>query len=120
MKTIILIILLIPFIGFSQGRSISRVKKSKSPYITIQGDTLKVDMQILVKEGSNEDGKFKYVQVINNFNEPLYQADSRAAFKKQAIEFFKEQDGTFYLFTNYFCINIEAALSKHEIELLTK
>ncbi|PKH68900.1 hypothetical protein CXF59_01080 [Flavobacterium sp. ALD4] len=120
MKKIILTLLLIPVIGFSQGKSISLAKKSKEPYITIQGDTLKVDMQILIKEGSNENGKFKYVQVINNFNEPLYQADSRAAFKRQLIKFFKEQDGAYYLFTNYFCINIEAALSRNEIELLTK
>jgi hypothetical protein len=118
MKKIICLLFFVPFIGFCQGKSISLKKKSKDPYITIKGDTLRVDTQILIKEGSNDDGRFKYVQVLNSFNEPLYQADSRAAFKKQPIKFFKSEDGTYYLFTNFFCINIEAALSKNEIEII--
>lgn len=118
MKKIILFLLFVPFIGFTQGKSISLRKKIKEPYITMKGDTLKVDMQVLIKEGSNDDGRFKYVQVLNGFNEPLYQADSRAAFKKQPIKFFKNEDGTYYLFTNFFCVNIEAALNKNEIEIL--
>ena len=118
MKKIMFLLLFVPLISFSQGKSISLKKKSKEPYVTIKGDTLKVDMQVLIKEGSNGDGGFKYVQLLNNFNEPLYQADSRAAFKKQSIKFFKVEDGTYYLFTNFFCVNIEAALNKNEMEIL--
>jgi len=118
MKKIMLLLLFIPLIGFTQGKSIALKKKSKEPYITIKGDTLKVDTQVLIKEGSNGDGGFKYVQLLNGFNEPMYQADSRAAFKKQAIKFFKIEDGTYYFFTNFFCVNIEAALIKGEIEIL--
>ena len=120
MKKIALLLLLIPIIGFSQGRSISFKKKIYTPYVASLGDTLKVDMDVLIKEGSNFDGTFKYVQVLNNFNEPLYPADTRSAFKKEPIKFFKEQDGSYYLFTKFYCINIEAALIKNEIEIVSK
>lgn len=120
MKKIALLLLFIPLIGFSQGRSISFKKKLYTPYATMHGDTLKVDMDVLIKEGSNLDGTFKYVQLLNNFNEPLYPADTRSAFKKQPIKFFKEQDGSYYLFTKFYCINIEAAISKNEIEIIPK
>lgn len=120
MKKIVLLLLFVPMIVFCQGKSISFKKKLYNPYITMIGDTLKVDMEVLIKEGSNLDGTFKYVQLLNNFNEPLYPADTRSAFKKQPIKFFKEQDGAFYLFTKFYCINIEAALSRNEIEIVSK
>lgn len=120
MKKLLLLLVLVSSFAFSQGKSISFSKKIKEPYITIKGDTLKVGDNILIKEGSNEDGKFKYVQLLNGFNEPLYQADSRAAFQKQEIKFFKEQNGTYYIFTKFFCINIEAALNKNEFEKIKK
>lgn len=118
MKKIILLLLFFPLIGFSQGRSISMKKKITEPYITMNGDTLKVGTTILFTEGSNDDGKFKYVQLLSGMNEPLYQADSRIAFQKQEIKFFKEQNGSYYLFTKFFCANIEAALNKKEIQIV--
>jgi hypothetical protein len=117
MKKIIFLLLLPTFI-FSQGKSISMVKKSKEPYITQSKDTIKVDMEILLKEGTNADGKFRYVQLLNGFNEPMYQADSRSSFQKEKIKFFKVQNGCTYVFTKFYSINIEAALSKNEIQII--
>lgn len=119
MKNIIVLLLFFASVGYSQGRSISFKKKIIEPYVTSKGDTLKVGTVILFTEGSNDDGKFKYVQLLNGMNEPLYQADSRIAFQKQEIKYFKEQNGSYYLFTKYFCANIEAALNKKEIEIIT-
>lgn len=119
-KFTLFLLILLPGYIFSQGRSISWNKKNKDPYITIKGDTLRVGQPILVKEGSNPDGGFKYVQFLNGMNEPIRPADSRAAFKKQEILFFKEQDGTNYIFTKFFCINTEAAISRQEIEPVKK
>lgn len=84
----------------------------------MSGDTLKIGTVVLFKEGSNADGGFKYVQLLNGMNEPLFQADSRIAFQKQEIKFFKEQNGSYYLFTKFFCANIEAALNKNEIQVI--
>ena len=103
---------------FSQGKNISLAPKVTSPVITSTGDTISVADEIMVLEGSNPDGSFKYIQLLNSFNEPIQPAGSNMAFKKQAVKFFKEQDGTVYLFTKYFVINIEAALSKDEVRLL--
>jgi hypothetical protein len=36
------------------------------------------------------------------------------------VKLFKEQDGTIYLFTKYAVINIEGAILKGEMELVTK
>ncbi|WP_413998734.1 hypothetical protein ACMDB5_13235 [Flavobacterium sp. W1B] len=118
MKKITLLLLFVTVFGYSQGRSISLSKKIKEPYVTMNGDTLKVGSIILFKEGTNHDGGFKYVQLLNNFNEPLRQADSRSAFQKQEIKFFKEQNGSYYLFTKFYCANIEAALNKEEIQVV--
>lgn len=118
MKNIAFLLLALPLLSFSQGKGISWNKKITSPYITTKGDTLKVGMIIFIKEGTNLDGSFKYVQFLNGLNEPLAPADSRAAYKKQEIKFFKEQDGTSYIFTKFFCINTEAALNREEIAII--
>lgn len=81
-------------------------------------DTLKVNDKILIKEGTTPEGSFKYVQSLNNFNEPIKPASSRMAFKTQTILFFKEQDGTMYAFTKYFAVNIEPALNSKELEII--
>lgn len=105
-------------VTYGQTKSISLSKKLKTPYITIDNDTINIKDFIIIQEGSNEDGGFKYVLKLNSFNEPLGPAGSESAFKKQEIVFFKEQDGTTYLFTKYYIINIEAALKNNEIKIL--
>ena len=80
--------------------------------------TLDVGDMIMVNEGQNIDGTYRYVQLLNNFNEPIKLADSRAAYSKQRIKFFKEQNGVTYLFTKYFCVNIIGALKSDEIILI--
>lgn len=118
-KTILIMsIALIPVLGICQGKSISFAKKLKEPIITSSKDTLKVDQEVKIGLGSNPDGSFKYVQLLNSFNEPVEPANSRAAMKKQQIKFFKEQDGTSYLFTKYFVLNIEAALMSKELIII--
>lgn len=107
-------------LSFAQGASISKVKKSKEPIVLSTKDTLKVDSIIKLNEGSISDGTFKYVQLVNNFNEPIQSANSRAAFSKEKIKFFKEQNGLVYVFTNFFCINIEYALKNKEVEIIYK
>tara|TARA_R110002050_G_scaffold208996_1_gene345064 strand:- start:638 stop:1036 length:399 start_codon:yes stop_codon:yes gene_type:complete len=101
----------------AQGASVSWKKKIKEPIETVDGYIIDVGDEIQINEGVNQDGSFRYVQFINNFNEPISNADSRAAFKKQKVKFFKEQDGVYYAFTKYFCIHLEAALLKEEIIL---
>lgn len=108
------------FVGaFSQGRSISLEKKITEPYITYDGDTLcvnKTSLQLLDCSGDNN--QYKYVQLLNNFNEPISTATSKHAMKKQPIKFFKIQDDVVYAFTEYFCINVEAALYSKEIRII--
>lgn len=116
MKKIILLLLLVSGFVNAQGASISRVKKSKEPIVLYTKDTLKVGSIIKLNEGSIPDGTFKYVQLLNNFNEPIQLANSRAAFTQQKIKFFKEQNGLIYVFTDFFCINIEYALKNKEVE----
>jgi hypothetical protein len=118
MKTKLLsLCMLCSSIIFGQSKNISLVKKSKEPIITANNDTLKVDQEIRIGLGSNEDGSYKYIQLLNRFNEPIEKADSRMAMKKQKISFFKIQDGTTYLFTKYVVLNIEAALLSKEVLL---
>jgi len=116
-KLILLFALILNLNVFSQGKNISLVSKTMTPYITFSKDTLVVGKTILISEGSNQDGSFKYIQLLNNFNEPVGKAESRFAMKKQEIKFFKEQDGTTYLFTKFFVINIEAAIKSKEIDI---
>lgn len=119
MKKIILL-LLFSTITYSQGASISLVAKSKEPVVLTTSDTLKVGMELRLNEGSIPDGTFKYVQLLNNMNEPIQLANSRAAFTQEKIKFFKEQNGITYVFTKFFCINIEYALKNKEVQLLKK
>ncbi len=116
MKKIVLLLLLVSGVVNAQGASISRVKKSKEPIVLSTKDTLKIGEIIKLNEGSISDGTFKYVQLVNNFNEPIQLANSRAAFTQQKIKFFKEQNGLIYVFTDFFCINIEYALKNKEVE----
>lgn len=104
-------------LAFGQGKSISFSPRIDTPYVCSSGDTISVGQTITLLVGSGTDGNFSYVQLLNSFNEPIKQADSRAALKKQPVKFFKEQDGTMYLFTKFFAINIEAALLKSEIKI---
>lgn len=101
----------------AQGASISLKKKIKQPVELSSGQVLKIGDEIRLLEGKNQDGSFRFVQLLNNFNEPIQLADSRAAYKIQEIKFFKEQDGSLYLFTKYFCVHIEPAIINEEIEL---
>ena len=103
---------------FGQGMNISMTKKSKEPVILSTGDTLKVKQTVFYKLGNNPDGSFRFVQMLNNFNEPIKPADSRVSMIKQPILFFKEKDGVIYAFTKYFVSNVEAALMSKEIEIL--
>lgn len=119
MRTLMLILIaLLPCMVLGQTKSISLKEKVKAPYITIKGDTVKVDSKIRLLLGSNPDGSFKYVQVLNNFNEPVQAAASRFSMKAQEVKFFKFEDETAYAFTKFFVINIEAALMSKEAELI--
>ena len=121
MKRILFIaVLLVTASSYSQGKSISLAKKITTPIITNQKDTINVGDQALIKAGTTPEGNFKYVQLLNSFNEPIKPAASNVAFKKQEILFFKEQDGTIYAFTKYFVINIEAAIESKEVEITAK
>ena len=105
---------------FAQGSSISLLKKITEPITISDSIKLSIDDEIKFSLGTNIDGSFKFVQMLNNFNEPIKPADSRASMMKQKIKFFKEQEGVYYVFTKYFVINIEAALMSKEVELLNK
>ena len=105
--------------AYAQGRSISLAKKITTPYVTDDGDTINVKtstIQLLDASGANNE--YRYVQVLNNANEPIQPATSKKAMKKQPVKFFKSQDDVMYAFTEYFCINIEAALYAKEIRIL--
>ena len=106
--------------AFAQGRSISLLKKITEPITISDSIKLSIDDEIKFSLGTNIDGSFKFVQMLNNFNEPIKPADSRASMMKQKIKFFKEQEGVYYVFTKYFVINIEAALMSKEVELIKK
>lgn len=120
MKKILLIVAMatITLAAFGQGRSISKRPKIETPYVTEEGDTLKVGTKIQVLEATGDKNCYKYVQLLNRFNEPIQPATTKVAMKKQDILFFKSEDDVMYLFTDFFCINIEAALYAKEIRIL--
>ena len=86
-KSIILIVMLMAFsaVGYAQGRSISKKPKITTPYITADGDTLKVGLDVQLLEATGDNNCYKYVQLLNKFNEPIQPATTRVAFKKQPI-----------------------------------
>lgn len=105
--------------AYAQGRSISLAKKITTPYVTDDGDTLAVKTTtIQLLDCSGDNNQYRYVQLLNNANEPIQPATAKQAMKKQPIKFFKVQDDVTYAFTEYFCINIEAALYAKEIRIL--
>ncbi len=101
----------------AQGRSISLAKKTKDP-VTINNNTVKVGDVLYFQLGQNPDGSFRFVQDLNNFNEPVKQSGSRTSMMKQEIKFFKESDGVVYAFTKYFVANLIAALKVGEVEVI--
>lgn len=104
---------------YAQGRSISLAKKITTPYVTDEGDTIAVKTStIQLLDCSGDNNQYRYVQLLNGANEPIQPATSKAAMKKQPVKFFKTQDDVMYAFTEYFCINIEAALYAKEIRIL--
>jgi len=117
-KLFLLVVLSCGALSFAQGRSISLAKKSKEPVVISTGDTLRVNQTIQFKLGANQDGSFRFVQDLNNFNEPVQQSGSRTSVVKQPILFFKEKDGVVYAFTKFFVTNVEAALLSKEIEIV--
>lgn len=120
MKRFLLVVALatIALAAFGQGRSISKLPKIETPYVTDEGDTLKVGTTIQLLESTGANNTFKYVQALNRFNEPIQPAPAKMAMKKQDILFFKSEDDVMYLFTEFFCVNIEAALYAKEIRIL--
>ena len=105
--------------AYAQGRSISLAKKITTPYVTDEGDTIAVKTStIQLLDCSGDNNQYRYVQLLNNANEPIQPATAKHAMKKQPVKFFKTQDDVMYAFTEYFCINIEAALYAKEIRIL--
>lgn len=105
--------------AYAQGRSISLAKKITTPYVTDDGDTISVKTStIQLLDASGDNNQYRYVQLLNNANEPIQPATSKHAMKKQPVKFFKSQDDVMYAFTEYFCINIDAALYAKEIRIL--
>lgn len=104
--------------AFGQGRSISRRPKISTPYVTEDGETLKIGTTLQLLEPTGAGNSYKYVQLLNKFNEPIQPATSRASMKKQPILFFKTEDDVMYAFTEFFCINIEAALYSKEMRII--
>ena len=117
-KLLLLFGILIGTLNFAQGGSISFVKKTKEPVVLNSNQEIKVGDLVNIGLGSKEDGGFKFVQFLNNFNEPSRNADSRISMTKQPIKFFKNQDGVLYVFTKFYVINIEAALKTKEVEFI--
>lgn len=106
--------------ALAQSKRISTQPKITKPYITEAGDTLKVGTAIQIMDTSGDSDKYKYVQLLNNFNEPCQPATTRFALKKDAIVFFKEDDGVVYAFTKFFCFNAELALFRKEVRIIEK
>ncbi len=104
--------------AFAQGRSISRAKKIKDPYKTPSGEVLNVGSMIKLLSPENRAQEYSYVTALNNFNEPIAPVSARMKGKTQPVKFFKEDDGVMYLFTNFFVVNIDAALEAEEIKIV--
>ena len=117
MKTIITLVslILISNLCSGQGRSDSWKKKIKGDIVLSSNDILKIGDIIELRKGSAKDETFKHVQLLNPLNEPVKPADSRYAYTKERIVFFKMRDSVYYAFTKFYCINIEAAVKANEI-----
>lgn len=116
-KILLFAAILLSLKASAQNKNISFIAKSFDPVI-IGKDTFAVDKEIKLQMGTGINGTFSYIKLLSLFNEPLDQAGSDAAYKKQKIRFFKTSDGTTYLFTKYFVVNIEPAIASKEIVLL--
>lgn len=101
---------------FGQGRSVSLRKKITEPYQTEQG-VINVGSQIKIAMPM-EGKEFAFVSLLNRLNEPISPAPIRMGGKMQKVKFFKEEDGVMYLFTEFFCVQIDLALQYKEIELI--
>lgn len=117
-KISILLFLIFTTLFIAQGRSVSLAKKNLEPVIISTGGSIKINDIIHFQLGQNIDGSFRYVQDLNNFNEPIKSSGSRTAMMKQPIKFFKEKDGVIYAFTKYFSVNLEAAIRSEEIKII--
>ncbi|HEX9980116.1 MAG TPA: hypothetical protein VGB50_06090 [Flavobacterium sp.] len=113
MKIYLLLLLLAVGVQ-SQTKAIRLEKKITAPFETVTGDTLRVGDYVQFTEGSDASA-FRHIKVLNGMGEPVEWADSKAAYKKQAILFFKTENGATYAFTRDFSINLEAALLSGEI-----
>lgn len=101
----------------AQGRSISRVKKSTAPYVTDGGDTLRIGTPLKFGDNKGQGERYKFVQMLNKFEEPIQPATTRITGQRQPITYFKTQEGVTYAFTEYCCVNIEAALGNGEVTI---
>lgn len=107
------------FFVSAQTAKLSLKSKNKIDYcVTSAGDTIKVGDFIQYEEPNITGSTYRYVSFLNKINEPIKNADTRIAFKKEPILFFKEDDGVFYAFTKFTAINVEGAVRSKEIIVL--
>lgn len=122
MKKLVLVIIIIVICmnGYSQGRNITIDSKKVKEPVTICGEVLKVGDTIKVLTGKGNGGEFLWVQLINNFGEPIKLANSRAALRKDVIKYFRyDEDAESYaVFTEYFCIRYCLAKEQQEVKLI--
>lgn len=104
-------------IASAQGRNISRAKKIEATYITDDGDSIRIGTTLKFGDNKGSNNQYKYVQLLNKFEEPIQPATTRITGQKQPVKYFKMQDEVVYAFTEYCCINIEAALGNGEVIL---
>lgn len=93
--------------------SVSGQKKIKTPIILSSKDTVRVDDVIVLKKGTEPDGRFKFVRTVTS----SFPAPAKCEGYEQEIYYFKNFDEEYKAFTVGFVVSLEDALKSGEIEI---
>lgn len=96
--------------------SVSGQKKIKTPIILSSKDTVRVNDVIVLKKGTEPDGRFKFVRTVTS----SFPAPAKCEGYEQEIYYFKNFDEEYKAFTVGFVVSLEDALKSGEIEIKTR
>lgn len=105
MKVVLLLIVLFFAV------SVSGQKKIKTPIILSSKDTVRVNDVIVLKKGTEPDGRFKFVRTVTS----SFPAPAKCEGYEQEISYFKYINDTYYAYTIGFEVDLKEAIGSGEI-----
>lgn len=105
MKVVLLLVILFFIV------SVSGQKKIKTPIVLSSKDTVRVDDVIVLKKGTEPDGRFKFVRTVTS----SFPAPAKCEGYEQEVYYFKYIDDTYYAYTIGFEVDLKEAIGSGEI-----